>query len=1065
MPKEVPCVHLFRATILFALLAPASVFAQFSSSIEGNVIDGTGAVVPGAKVTVKNNETGLSRNITTSGEGFYRIVNLALGTYTVSVEIAGFRPAEQRDVRLAASETARVNFALEVGTVGEKVTVEAQIPQVETEQGRVSGVIETQKLKEMPLNGRNMYNLLAVQPGVSGRGVAATFGAGGGGSNNDGFAAENQPEVYASGQRVESNSYTVDDSSVNSAARGGVANLTPNPDSIAEVRVVSNNFSALNGRSSGGQVELITKSGTNTFHGGATEFFENNALSSRNEFEAKTSVYRRNEFGYYLGGPVVRNRTFFFTSFEGLRQSGARGQIYTVETAQFRDYVVANYPNSIAAKVLVTGKPAIDPTSGFKSVANPAAGQPGISLPAGFLALGNVSFAPAAYRNGQQFNGRIDHQLRPGKDTLYGAFYRTWADTLNGGIRPAFDRPGHEFGTFVSLNETHIFNPAMLNEFRGNMIRVVGLSDFPPNAQIPSIGITSVSGFSTNGYPSGYFQTSFNYKDVLSWIHGSHTWKFGGELRRVRSNSINTSNYIPSYSFTSLLTFAADSPFQETRLVDPRTGLPAMNRVGLRNYEWALFFNDDWKVGRRLTLNLGVRYESFESPTEINGLLRDIVFGAGSTFSERLANATMQTVEHLYPPSPGTIVPRFGFAFDPDGRGKTSVRGGYGIAYDRLFMTPILDFRNDPPLRATATVGPQFGTSFTYALGDPSKAYLGFPIDPSLQLGINEANGIKNVRVAVLATDPNFKQAYTHNWFLGVQHDIGWRVVVEADYTGSAGHHLYENTNVNRFRGDLLTNGAFHGFNPYFSAVNFISSGSNSFYNGFNLHVRRAFRNGFNIQGVYTFSKAMDDADTLTNAQNYLDVANRGLDRGRAGFDVTHRLSLNGLWDLPALGNRSRVARAVLGGWQLSGFAIFQSGYPFSVFNGANPAGDYNLDGTGGDRPNAPLAPLATSGYMRAQFLSGVFPTSAFPIPTPGSDGLLGRNTFRGPGFAEVDLSVGKRFAITERIRLSIRLDSYNALNHVNLNPPVSDLSSSNFGRSTSALLPRQYQAGARIEF
>jgi len=460
-----------------------------------------------------------------------------------------------------------------------------------------------------------------------------------------------------------------------------------------------------------------------------------------------------------------------------------------------------------------------------------------------------------------------------------------------------------------------------------------------------------------------------------------------------------------------------------------------------------------------------VRYENFESPTEINRLLRDMVFGSGSSFSERLANATMQTVEHLYPPSPGTIVPRFGFAFDPDGRGKTSIRGGYGIAYDRLFMTPILDFRNDPPLRATATVGPQFGTSFTYALGDPTKAYLGFPIDPSLQLGVNEANGIKNVRVAVLVTDPNFKQAYTHNWFLGVQHDIGGRVVVEADYTGSAGHHLYENTNVNRFRGDLLTNGAFHGFNPYFSAVNFISSGSNSFYNGFNLHIRRAFRNGFNLQGVYTFSKAIDDADTLTNAQNYLDVANRGLDRGLAGFDVTHRLSLNGLWELPALANRNRLAKAVLGGWQLSGFAIFQSGYPFTVSNGANPAGDYNLDGTGGDRPNAPLTPLPSSGYSRAQFLSGIFPTSAFPIPAPGKDGVLGRDTFRGPGFAEVDLSIGKRFAITERIHVGIRLDSYNALNHVNLNPPVSDLSNSNFGRSTSALLPRQYQGGARIEF
>src|ERR1700730_14393805 len=616
-------MHLSRFALFMSLeLLPLCLQAQFNSSIEGSITDSSGAVIPAAKITVTNQETGVSRSTTTSSEGFYRQVNLGRGRYTVSVEHPGFRPAEQRDVSLAASETVRVNFVLEVGSIGEKITVEDEIPNVETEQGRVSGRIETQQWKDFPLNGRNLYTLLALQPGVSGRGVAATFGAGGGGSNNDGFAAENQPEIYASGQRVESNSYSLDDSSVNSAARGGVANLTPNPDSIAEVRVVSNNFSAVNGRSSGGQVEMVTKSGTNSLHGGATEFFENNTLSSRNEFEAKNSVYRRNEVGYYIGGPVVKNRTFFFTSFEGLRQSGARAQLYTVETAQFRDYVTQHYPNSIAAKVLATGKPAVDPSSGFKSIANPATGQPGISLPAGFLALGSAAFAPAAYRNGQQFNGRIDHQLRPNKDTLYAAFYRTWADTLNGGIRPAFDRPGHEFGTFVSLNETHIFNPAMLNEFRGNMIRVVGLSDFPPNAQIPSISVTSISGFSTNGYPSGYFQTSFNYKDVFSWVHGSHTFKTGGELRRVRSNSINTSNFIPSYSFTSLLTFAADSPFQETRLVDPTTGLPAVNRVGLRNYEWALFFNDDWKVSRKLTLNLGVRYENYRSPAEVNNMLR-----------------------------------------------------------------------------------------------------------------------------------------------------------------------------------------------------------------------------------------------------------------------------------------------------------------------------------------------------------------------------------------------------------------------------------------------------------
>jgi hypothetical protein len=247
--------------------------------------------------------------------------------------------------------------------------------------------------------------------------------------------------------------------------------------------------------------------------------------------------------------------------------------------------------------------------------------------------------------------------------------------------------------------------------------------------------------------------------------------------------------------------------------------------------------------------------------------------------------------------------------------------------------------------------------------------------------------------------------------------------------------------------------------------VNFISSGSNSFYNGLNVHVKRAFRNGFTAQAVYTFSKAIDDADTLTNAQNYLDVANRALDKGLAGFDVTHRLSLNSIWEVPILKGRKGFAAAVLAGWQLSGFAIFQSGYPFTVSNSANPAGDYNADGTAGDRPNAPLSPLPQSGFSRAQLLGGIFPASAFPIPAPGTDGTLGRNTFRGPGFAEVDLSLGKRFTITERLHLAVRIDSYNALNHVNLNTPVSDLSSSTFGKSTSALLPRQYQGGARVEF
>ena len=597
------------------------------------------------------------------------------------------------------------------------------------------------------------------------------------------------------------------------------------------------------------------------------------------------------------------------------------------------------------------------------------------------------------------------------------------------------------------------------------MMRVVGTSVFPPNIQVPSISVPSISGFSTNGYPSGYFQTNLNYKDVLSSVHGAHTIKAGGELRRVRANSINTSNFIPSYAFTSILTFATDSPYQQTRLVSPSTGLPAVNEVGLRNWEWALFLNDDWKVTRNLTLNLGIRYENYQSPTEVNGLLRNLVFGPGSDFNSRLANAKVDVVHQFFPPDAGNWAPRIGFSWDPKADGKTAIRGGYGIAYDRLFMTPLLEFRNDPPLRATTTLGSLFGTSFTYALGDPTKPYLGFPLDPALQLGLDARNGIKGARVTLLAVDPNLKQAYTHNWFFGIQHEIPGRIIAEVDYTGSAGHHLYSLSNVNRFAGDLLTNGSFHGFNPSFSAVNFISSGSNSIYNGTTLHLRRSFYKGLSFQGSYTFSRVIDDTDTLTNQANYQDIANRRLDRALAGFDVTHRVSFSAVWEMPFLrSNRSFLGHA-FGGWQLSGFGVLQSGFPLTVNNSTFPSGDYNADGTAFDRPNAPAETVPRSGWSRQQFLSGIFPVSAFPLPVKGTDGTLGRNTFRGPGFLEIDLSIAKTFTLTERLHLQLRGDAFNALNRVNLNGPVLDLSSTSFGQVTSALSPRQFQAGARFEF
>ena len=1051
----------FTVCLLLIVFAEPAALAQFNSAIQGAITDPSSAVVAGATVRVTNAGTGVSREVLTNGEGFYRILSLGAGAYRIEVSKVGFNAAESARVEIGISETARVDFSLRLGTISEKVTVTSQAVAVETEQGRVSGRIDRTQLNDLPLNGRNLYNLIALQPGIVGKGISSALGAGG--SGNDAFSGEAGPQAYSSGQRTESNSFTVDDSSVNSAARGGITNLTPSADSVEEVRVVANNFSAVEGRNSGAQIQVITKTGGNSFHGGASYYFTNNTLASHSVFEPVVPVFRRNQYGYVIGGPIVRNRTFFFHSFEGLRQSGARGAIASVETPQFRDWVIQNRPNSIAAKLLRDFAPVSPPTFNFRTAGTPRDGQ--IAPPADMLAFGSAQFVPRAFRNGDQYTIRIDHELRPGKDRLFGNLYRTTSSSLNGGIRPAFDRPTDELTYFGSLNHTHTFNGSMLNEFKAGIMRLQGIPREPNRLDIPGINITGLTGFSTSFFPAGWFQTNFNYKDVFSWIRSGHTLKMGGELRFVRSNSRNTSNYIPSYLFPNVLDFAYDDPLQATRKVDPRTGVPATNVVGLRGQEWALFINDDWKVTRNLTLNIGLRYENFGSPTEANGLLRNFQFGPGGAFNERLATGRAEIVANFFPTDRNDLAPRFGFAWNPDGKGKMAIRGGYGLAYDRLFMTPLLDFRDSPPLRADATLGRQFGTQALYSLGDPAKPHLGFPIHPALALGLDSNNGIKGARVAMRAVDPNLRSSYVHNWFLGIQRDVGRGIVIETNYLGSAGHKLYNVSNVNRFRGDLLDN-LYAGFNPSFSTINLIQSSSNSIYHGGTIQARKRFNQGLTMQGAYTFGKVIDDADDLVNVTGYLDISNRRLDRSVAGFDVSRKLALLGVWDMPFLRNSKSLTAKIAGGWQLSGTGMFQSGNPVTVNSSAPwPRGDFNADGVAGDRPHAPAAGVKQSGWARSGFQSGIFSVTDFPLPAPGVNGNLGRNRFRGPGYAQVDLSLSKKFPITERVAAQLRLDAFNALNRVNLNNPVLDLVNNNFGKSTSALTPKSYQLGLRIMF
>jgi hypothetical protein len=499
--------------------------------------------------------------------------------------------------------------------------------------------------------------------------------------------------------------------------------------------------------------------------------------------------------------------------------------------------------------------------------------------------------------------------------------------------------------------------------------------------------------------------------------------------------------------------------------VDPRTGLPETTVIGFRTWEYAFFINDDWKLARNLTVNLGLRYENYTTIREVNGLLRNIVFGPGSTYDERLASAKVDIVPQFFPRDNNDWAPRVGFAWDPEGKGRMAIRGGYGLAYDRLFHTPVLNVRDSPPLRADATLGANFGTSFVYSLGDASKPFLGYPVDPGLQLGLDERNGIRGARVAFRAVDPNLRSSYVHNWFFGVQRELAGGWVAEVNYLGTSGHRLYNVTNINRYRGDLL-DGRIDAFNPSFSTIDFIEASSNSIHHGGTAVLRKGLSRGFSFQAAYTFGKTLTDSNDLVNTTQYLDVANRSLDRALASFDVSQKLALVGVWELPFLRANRSFAGQLFGGWQLSGFAVMQTGNPITVTNNAPwPRGDFNADGNNNDRPNAPDESVARGGWERSDYLTGILNAGDFPSPAPGTNGSLGRNTFRGPGFAQVDLSLSKQFRFTESVRCQIRLDSFNAFNRVNLANPTTDLNNPNFGRSLSTETPRSYQLGLRIEF
>lgn len=1076
--------HILSPAVMAVFFA-APVCAQFSSSVLGTITDATKAVVPGAQIVLTNELTQVTFQAQASETGFFGITQLPPGTYRLEVRRDGFKTWVQTGLVLEGSQARTVYPVLAVGEQVSKVEVTAVANAIDTATPKVTRSVEERTIAEVPMVGRNAYAaIVMLAPGVTGSGQL--FGSGSANSQ-DSFQNEPGYQINAAGQRQEQNEYEVDGTSVNGNSRDGIANLTPEPDTIQEVRVSANSFSAEKGRNSGALVEVFTKSGTNQYHGTLSEFHTDNALTSRTIFQTAIPVSRRNEYGFTAGGPIIKNRTFIFGSYYGLNTSTSSTAVVREETPQFASFVQSNFPNSMAARYFKLDPPLLYPTTSISTVAQVRQANPGSFpseiFPADLPAVGTVTIPLVTPQPARQWNVRVDQNLRGYKDRVYFNFYRPSVDGHVASTRPTLAYPYPNTGVFGRLSWSSTLSPSLLNEAAVSLVRAGGW--FPPApgdaANLPNVNISGIStGFNQGGYYR-YQHNNIIMQDGLSWMHGNHQFKVGVDIDRQRGYAVQSNNAHPTFQFSNILDFAQDLPFSQSGpTIDIAAGNTALNLYRkLYTLYIGAYLQDDWKVTKRLTINAGLRWDYFGHwATGHQGIIPFPIFtpGPGATFAQQVASGAMQVRGNGYfaNNTPNGWAPRIGLAWDVFGNGSTSIRAAYGIFYSRvgnLAYATNGSNTNPPAFGSPSLTIQQPGVKFGYGLGSSGGYY--FPPPPGFLFQIDPRGGIVGTRVSIGGMDPNPKQPTTGDWTLSIQRRLGSNFVAEVDYLGTHSTHLYTQTDVNRFAGNLIANGSLTRLNPSFGPIIYGQTIGTSKANIFSFALGRRFYRGWSAKAIFTTGRALD-ADSsndngVANGRNILDVANINRQWGRADYDVKKRLTFDSIWEIPAP-FRSGVLKNTLGGWRLGTIAIFQSGLPLTVFTSASyPSGDFNADGFNFDVPNTP----AFGNYIsasRGDFIRGVFNKSDFPVPAKGQEGNLGRNTFEGPGLANVNLNAIKTIRIpwfigNEGATLELRGEIFNLFNRVNLSQPVTDLTSGLFGRSTGQRQPRAVQLGLRIAF
>ena len=1000
--------------------------AQFSSNLQGVVLDQTGAVIPDATVTLLDVGTGVKQTAQASGSGVYRFSSLRPGSYEVTAEASGFQ-TQAIDVRLQTAQTAGVNITLDVAGTEERVVVTAEAPLLDTSETRIQATIQNEELRDLPFKGRNFLALAAVAPGVTGfmsGSISATTAAESEAPDN--FSPAKIVDVSANGRSYVGNMFTIDGLDTSGNIVPGSADISPNPDAIEEVSVQTNTFSVEEGKTSSIHIAITTKSGSNEFHGTGSYFFSNQNLWARTIFTQEYEPFKRHEVSGVLGGPVVKNNTFFFVSTQALRsQSSSSTSVQTFESDAFSQWAQQNFPNTLGTGLLRDFPLTNVATVGTAATAN---------IPCSLPLITEGRFKPSPFRNGLQYSFRGDQYFNNARDRVYGQYINSTLDTENVPFRLGFDTQNSNLSWAVITNWTHTFSPTLINEFKFGGTYVDGTNLTSGPFRLPNVAVSGQSvGLSAGWGPGTFIQHNYNWKDVVTWVRGSHTLKVGAQVYYPDGIGLFAGvQRRPSFFFNNLLDLVRDAPFsQGGTAYDPLTGQPGIGDFAYEMITTGIFLQDEWKVRPNLMLTLGIRWDDFGNPNEKTGTCRgkgqtcqfnpysNIHLGPGSTRDEQFANASVVKQPNQFA---GRLnnnwAPRVGVAWDPGGDGKWSVRGGVGVFHDWLTMGQSGDqVRNNPPgfvfpaFRVDTAIQPIFsvGTQDEFPYG------FQFPSIPAGQL--DEKGGLVGVQAAVGGIDNDGTHAaHSMNYTFGVERALPGSMVAGATYAGSRTWGGYVGSDFNRFAGDLL-DGRLDRLNPSFGSMQWLFNGNDSNYNAMIFSLRRRLTSGLQFQGSYTLSHVTDlgqagSRSTRDNAFAFPSQHNLEQYKADSDWDARHRFSLSGVFFIPSPKTGNAAVKRILGGWELSTITILQSGLPFPVASrggflpeldangkviGFRPgSGDFNADGQNYDYPNTPTQDF-TGSHKRQEFLSGIFSAGDFPLPAPGALGTLPRNITEAP--------------------------------------------------------------------